>query len=55
MYNESALLKALEEGWIAGAGLDVFTAEPLTPDSVAEELAKHPKTVSTPHLGASTV
>ncbi|KAG6298062.1 hypothetical protein E4U09_001101 [Claviceps aff. purpurea] len=55
VYNEAALLKALDEGWIAGAGLDVFTAEPLIPSSVADWLAKHPNTVATPHLGASTV
>ena len=55
VYNEAALLKALEEGWIAGAGLDVFTSEPVPADSVAAQLAKHPKTVATPHLGASTV
>lgn len=55
VYNEEALLKALEEGWIAGAGLDVFTSEPPVEGSVAAKLAAHPKVVSTPHLGASTV
>ncbi|KAK8120662.1 phosphoglycerate dehydrogenase [Apiospora kogelbergensis] len=55
VYNEAALLKALDEGWIAGAGLDVFTQEPPEEGSVAAQLAKHPKVVSTPHLGASTV
>ncbi|KZZ96686.1 d-3-phosphoglycerate dehydrogenase [Moelleriella libera RCEF 2490] len=55
VYNEAALLKALNEGWIAGAGLDVFTSEPLEDNSVAAKLAKHPKTVATPHLGASTI
>ncbi|KAK5987887.1 D-3-phosphoglycerate dehydrogenase 2 [Cladobotryum mycophilum] len=55
VYNEAALLKALEEGWIAGAGIDVFTSEPPKPDSTAAQLAKHPKVVATPHLGASTV
>ncbi|CAH0052751.1 unnamed protein product [Clonostachys solani] len=55
VYNEAALLKALDEGWIAGAGLDVFTSEPPTADSVAAQLTKHPKVVATPHLGASTV
>jgi D-3-phosphoglycerate dehydrogenase / 2-oxoglutarate reductase len=55
VYNEAALLKALNEGWIAGAGLDVFTSEPVQPDTVAAQLTAHPKVVATPHLGASTV
>lgn len=55
VYNEAALLKALDEGWIAGAGLDVYTSEPVKPDSVASQLTKHPKVVATPHLGASTI
>lgn len=55
VYNEEALLKALDEGWIAGAGLDVFTSEPVKPDSFAARLTQHPKVVATPHLGASTV
>ncbi|KAJ3497290.1 hypothetical protein NLG97_g2026 [Lecanicillium saksenae] len=55
VYNEAALLQALEEGWIAAAGLDVFTSEPPQPDSVASRLAQHPSVVATPHLGASTV
>lgn len=55
VYNESALLEALEAGTIAGAGLDVFTSEPPSPGSAAEALCRHPKVVATPHLGASTI
>jgi D-3-phosphoglycerate dehydrogenase len=55
VYNEGALIKALDEGWIAGAGIDVFTSEPPKPDSSALRLSQHPKVVSSPHLGASTV
>lgn len=31
--NENALIRALEEGWIAGAGLDVFEQEPPDPEN----------------------
>lgn len=55
VYNEAALIKGLDEGWIAGAGIDVWSSEPLQPDSAAAKLSKHPKVVATPHLGASTV
>ncbi|CAG8953560.1 hypothetical protein HYFRA_00010018 [Hymenoscyphus fraxineus] len=55
IYNEPALLSALNSGTIAGAALDVFTSEPPTPGSAAEALTRHPKVVSTPHLGASTI
>lgn len=33
IIQEKALIKALQEGWIAGAGLDVFETEPLPQDS----------------------
>ncbi|KAE8453331.1 hypothetical protein EG329_011399 [Mollisiaceae sp. DMI_Dod_QoI] len=55
VYNEQALLDALDSGTIAGAGLDVFTSEPPTPNSAASLLCRHPKVVATPHLGASTI
>ncbi|KAI9818886.1 MAG: hypothetical protein M1827_007707 [Pycnora praestabilis] len=55
MIDETALLGALEEGHIAGAGVDVFTTEPPTAEGEAAKLIAHPKVVATPHLGASTV
>jgi phosphoglycerate dehydrogenase-like enzyme len=36
--QETCLQKALQEGWIAGAGLDVFETEPLPPDSPLWEM-----------------
>ena len=52
IIDEQALADALAAGTIGGAGIDVFTAEPLTPDN---PLLKAPNVVLTPHLGASTV
>jgi D-3-phosphoglycerate dehydrogenase len=51
VIDEAALLEALEAGKLLGAGLDVWSKEP--PDDFT--LAKHPRVVATPHLGASTV
>lgn len=57
IIDESALLDALESGHLAGAAIDVFTAEPPTkdPNGTATRLVAHPRCVATPHLGASTV
>jgi len=51
IIDESALLKAIKEGKVAGAAMDVFESEPLSPDS---ELLKLENVIITPHLGAST-
>jgi D-3-phosphoglycerate dehydrogenase len=51
IIDEAALADAVREGRIAGAALDVFSAEPTT-ESPLFEL---PNVVVTPHLGASTV
>ncbi len=50
VVDETALLAALESGRVAGAALDVFEQEPPT----NFELIRHPKVVSTPHIGAQT-
>jgi D-3-phosphoglycerate dehydrogenase len=51
VVDEDALARALVDGRIAGAGLDVFETEPLHPES---PLMSAPNLVLTPHLGAST-
>jgi phosphoglycerate dehydrogenase-like enzyme len=48
---DDALLTALREGWIAGAGLDAHAVEPLPPDSPFWSL---PNVIVTPHNGATT-
>ncbi len=50
LIHELALAKAVEEGRVAGAALDVFESEPLKDLT----LAKLPQVIVTPHLGAST-
>ncbi|MCA0146781.1 D-2-hydroxyacid dehydrogenase family protein [Blastococcus sp. LR1] len=51
IVQQQALLDALTEGRIAGAGLDVYDEEPLPADS---PLRTAPNTVLTPHLGYVT-
>ncbi|HEY5350580.1 MAG TPA: phosphoglycerate dehydrogenase [Candidatus Lustribacter sp.] len=51
---EEDLLVALDEGALAGAGIDVVSVEPPPPDGSGAKLHQHPKVVPTPHLGGST-
>jgi phosphoglycerate dehydrogenase-like enzyme len=50
LVQESALIRALRERWIAGAGLDVFATEPLGP---ASPLWRMPQVVVTPHIAGT--
>jgi len=50
IINEKALIRAMQEKWIAGAGLDVFEEEPEVP----EELRKLENVVLTPHIASAT-
>jgi len=47
---EADLLQALEQGRVAGAGIDVYEKEPPEDWSLAE----HPAVIATPHIGAAT-
>ncbi|WP_337175764.1 phosphoglycerate dehydrogenase [Paludisphaera sp.] len=51
LIDDAALLEALNSGKVAGAAVDVFETEPPPAD---DPIVSHPKTVVTPHLGAST-
>lgn len=50
IIDEDALVRALETGIIAGAGVDVYVNEP----PVDSPLLSAPRVILTPHLGAST-
>jgi glyoxylate reductase len=51
IVDQEALAKALHEGWIGGAALDVTDPEPLPPD---DPLLKAPNLLVIPHLGSAT-
>ncbi|MBS9768272.1 MAG: NAD(P)-binding domain-containing protein [Flavobacteriaceae bacterium] len=50
VVEEKALVKALQNGEIAGAGLDVFEEEP----TISPELFEMPNVTLTPHTGSAT-
>ncbi len=50
IVHEAALVQALQEGWIAGAGLDVFEEEP----RIHPGLLTLPKVVLAPHIASAS-
>jgi glyoxylate reductase len=51
IVNEKALVKALKEHWIFGAGLDVYEHEP----EISAELKKLENVVLQPHAASGTI
>ncbi|HEU5394732.1 MAG TPA: D-glycerate dehydrogenase [Candidatus Methylomirabilis sp.] len=51
VVDEKALVQGLKEGWIAGAGLDVYEREP----KPAPGLTKLPNTVLAPHIASASI
>lgn len=51
IVDEGSLLRALEEGWIGGAGLDVTPDEPLPQDSPLWDM---PNVIVTPHVAGGS-
>ncbi|MCX8184775.1 MAG: glyoxylate reductase [Sulfolobales archaeon] len=51
VVDTNALVKALREGWIAGAGIDVFEGEPIPAD---HPLTQFKNVVLAPHVGSAT-
>ncbi len=52
VIDEAALIRALKEGWIAGAGLDVVEEEPLPADSPLFSMSN---VILTPHISGISV
>jgi phosphoglycerate dehydrogenase-like enzyme len=52
IIRQAALLRALDEGWIAGAALDTHYAYPLPPE---HPLWRYPNVILTPHISGSSL
>ena len=55
LTDEASLAKAVAEGWIGGAGVDVFSSEPVAPGNPLLEAAREgANVVLTPHMAGAT-
>ena len=55
IIDEAALAEAIDGGWIAGAGVDVFTAEPLPADNPLLNVRNRNRLILTPHIGWASI
>ena len=55
IIEEKALVKVLNEGHLAGVGLDVFEHEPLLEDDVLYQIQEMDKVIFTPHIAWGSV
>lgn len=55
IVNEADLAHAIDQNWIAGAAVDVFTQEPLPPDHSFLQVKNKHKLLLTPHVGWASV
>ena len=55
IIDEAALAEAIAGGWIAGAGVDVFTAEPLPADNPLLNVRNRDRLILTPHIGWASI
>jgi len=55
VVDEKALLEAVDEGKLSGAGLDVYEHQQPLRNEISKELIRHPNVYTTPHSIAQTV
>lgn len=55
IVNEADLARALDEGLLAGAGIDVFTKEPISPENPLLHVQHKERLVLTPHVTWASV
>ena len=55
IIDESALARVIDEGRIAGAGVDVFTSEPLPADNPLMKVRDRDRLILAPHIGWASI